>query len=309
MRVKTLVSLLTLLIFLSGFCIHNVGALLTSSVSLQGNVGFVIDLVFPEEARPADLITHNLTLTATTSVFWFNVTLVVKALVDANWQQVYNVDIPSRSVTTDEKIYEQGTFTVPKGAHDRLYCFVHVSTQAYTTSREASYIFYTTQIRSVTYDELLNDYNELLNDYNGLMANYSGLLADHKALLESYDELSARYSALNPNYTLILDQYSSLQTAYSSLNSSYHSQKESYDALRADYDSLQASYSMLNTTCNALRTENSNLGRLVGSANSELSLSRNLMYAFIAAALVLGAIAIYVKRKKPPVVYIRKQEV
>jgi len=316
MRVKTLVSLLTLLIFLSGFCIHNAGALPTSSVSLQGNVGFVIDLVFPEEARPADLITHNLTLTATTSVFWFNVTLVVKALVDADWQQVYNVDIPSRSVTTDEKIYEQGTFTVPKGAHDRLYCFVHVSTQAYTTSREASYIFYTTQIRSVTYDELLNDYNELLNDYNellndynGLMANYSGLLADHKALLESYDELSARYSALNPNYTLILDQYSSLQTAYSSLNSSYHSQKESYDALRADYDSLQASYSMLNTTCNALRTENSNLGRLVGSANSELSLSRNLMYAFIAAALVLGAIAIYVKRKKPPVVYIRKQEV
>ena len=309
MRVKTLVSLLTLLIFLSSFCIHNAGALLTSSVSLQGNVGFVIDLVFPEEARPADLITHNLTLTATTSVFWFNVTLVVKALVDADWQQVYNVDIPSRSVTTDEKIYEQGTFTVPKGAHDRLYCFVHVSTQAYTTSREASYIFYTTQIRSATYDELLNDYNELLNDYNGLMANYSGLLADHKTLLESYDELSARYSALNPNYTLILDQYSSLQTAYSSLNSSYHSQKESYDALRADYDSLQASYSMLNTTCNALRTENSNLGRLVGSANSELSLSRNLMYAFIAAALVLGAIAIYVKRKKPPVVYIRKQEV
>ncbi|MGQ9550810.1 MAG: hypothetical protein ACUVUE_00145 [Candidatus Bathycorpusculaceae bacterium] len=300
-------------VILFGICVNEAGASQANSISLQGNVGFTIDLVFPEEARPGDLVTHNMTLTATTAVFWFNVTLVVKALVNVDWQQVYSVEVPSRSVPANEKISEQGMFTVPEGVHDRLFCFVYVSTQTYAASGEASYTFYTTQIRSMTYDELLNGYNELLNDYNQLMANYSRLLADYEALLESHDELSIRYDALNSNYTLMLDQYESLQTAYSSLNSTYYSQKESqeesYDSLRADCDSLQASYSALNATCNDLRTENSNLGRLVDSARSELSLSRNLMYASIATALALGAFALYVVRKKPPVVYIRKQEV
>jgi hypothetical protein len=311
MRAKTLVSLLTLLTLLFGICVYDASASQTNSVSLHGNVGFIVDLVFPEEARPGDFITHNLTLTATTAVFWFNVTLTVKALVNEEWQQVYSVEIPSGSVPANEKISEQGTFTVPGGAYDRLFCFVYVSTQTYAASGEASYTFCTTQIRSVPYDELLNDYTELLNDYNGLMANYSGLLADYEALLKSNDELSTRYNALNSNYTLVLDQYESLQTAYSSLNSTYYSQKESqrdsYDTLRAYYDSLQESYRALNATCNDLRTENSNLGRLVDSTRSELSLSRNLMYASIAAALALGAIAVYVIRKKPTVVYIRKQ--
>jgi hypothetical protein len=67
-----------------------------------------------------------------------------------------------------------------------------------------THIFYTTHVRTMTYDEL--------------SANYSSLLTDYETLFGSYDALSTQYGGLDSTY-------SSLQTTFESLNSSYFTQK------------------------------------------------------------------------------------
>jgi len=153
----------------------------------------------------------------------------------------------------DENLTRQMMFTLPQEAHDRLCCFMYVLTGK-TPGDPSSYTYYTTQVETVTYDELLSEYNELL-------ANYSSLLSDYQILLESYNNLSAQCSDLNSTYDSLLSQYNELLTDYT-------------------------------------RTR------------AQLALTRNLMYAFVASTLILVALILYIKKKKPePYIVIRKETV
>ena len=62
MRTKNVVYFLSLLL-MSSAVVYCAGAAQTSSVSFHG-VGVTVDLAFPEEAHPAENISHNLTITA-----------------------------------------------------------------------------------------------------------------------------------------------------------------------------------------------------------------------------------------------------
>lgn len=299
LRVKIFVSTLVILMLYLIICTREVNASSNKQVSFQGNVGLIIDLTFPEEAHPTDPITYNLTLTATTSVFWFNVTLIVEAFVDTDWQQIHIEAIPSKTMLQDDKYENQITFNLSEGTHERLYCYVYVLTNTYVSSGEASTTFYTTYIRSPTYDELLDQYSEAL-------INYSSLLADYHTLIESYETFSTQYNNLNSTYISLLSQYNSLLTSYSSLNSSYYSQNESYSELEFDYNSLLTSYNSLNDTYNELNAEDNNLKEIINTQNSELNLTQNLMYVFIALTSILILLSLYIKMKKPLVVYTQK---
>lgn len=300
MRVKGLVCLVLTLFFLYG-SICEIGALSNSSVSFYG-AGVIIDLTFPEEAHPTESITHNLTITANTSLTLENFTVIIKALVDSSWQQVYKEQILLRDMLQGENLTRRMRFTLPEKAHGRLYCFIYVLTDK-AAGDHLSYTLYTTHVRTLTYSELLSKYNELLT-------NYSDLLTDYETLLESYNNLSTQYNTLNSTYNSLLNEYNILQSNYNSLNSTYYSLKASYDSLLSSYNSLEADYNSLNQTYITLENEINDLQQRIDASKIELNNTRNLMYLFIGTTIALIALIIYVKKKKPePYIVIRKETV
>ncbi len=300
MRVKALVSLVILVSFLFGG-IPEAGALSIDKVTFRG-AGVVIDLTFPEEAHPTETISHNLTITAYTSLELKNFTLVIRALVDVTWQQVYKEQMHLPDMRQNESLTRRIMFTLPQNAYERLYCYVHVLTDK-ILSDPLTYTFYSTHVGTMTYSELLREYDELF-------ANYSTLYANYEALVESYNTFSTQYGALNSTYASLLNQYNSLQESYTSLNSSLFSQKTNYDALKVSYDSLEENYKTLNQTYHALKAETTNPGFAIDALNTELTTTRILLYSFVAVIVALMALIVYIKKKKPePYIVVRKETV
>jgi hypothetical protein len=196
MRFKSLICLLVASFFLFG-SVCGVDVLSTSSFSFHG-AHVIIDLTFPEEAHPAESITHNLTITADTSLTLENFTIIIRVLVNSSWQQVSTDARTGRDMAQNEKLPITLKFTLPQNAHGKLYCFMYVLTSK--TSDPLSYTFYTTHVRTYTYSELLSEYNESLT-------NYSDLLSDYETLLESYNTLSAEHGTLNSTYNSLLNEY------------------------------------------------------------------------------------------------------
>lgn len=298
MAYKSVVAVFIMLFLLIGL-LSEVDASSVRSVSLD-SVGVTVDLVFPEEAHPTDTITHNLTITAHKSLTLNNFTLIINAFVDTALQQIYKGYI-SQVMIEDENITMKILLTLPQKTHERLYCFIYISTSL--LSDAATYTFYTTYVRTLTYDELLADFNELLT-------NYSSLLSQYQTLLQSYNNLSAQYNALNSAYNLLLNQYTALQANYNTLNSTYHSLQGNYSALSADYDSLETTYNSLNQTYTFLQTEVNNLHQRENALTAELNNTRNAMYVFIASTIALIVLILYIKKKKPePYIVLRKETV
>jgi len=277
------------------------GASSTNNFSFQG-AGVTIDLKFPEEAHPLENISHNLTITANNDVVLQNITLFIYAPVNSTWQHIRNQTITwgllrkNQSLPTSEIM-----FMLPQSANGTLYCILYVQTNQ--TADYSSYTFYTTHVRTLTYDELLIQYNESLTDYNVLFTEYG-------TLLESYKELNATYGTLNATYNSLLNEYSALQLDYNSLNSTYYTLQSTYDSLHISYISLEANFNSLNQTCTALENEINNLRQKTESSKIETINTRNLTYLFVATTIALIILIIYLKKKKPePYVVIRKETV
>jgi hypothetical protein len=299
MRFKSLICLLIASFFLFG-SVCGVDVLSTSSFSFHG-AGVIIDLTFPEEAHPAESITHNLTITADTSLTLENFTIIIQVVVNSSWQQVSTDARTGRDMAQNEKLPITLKFTLPQNAHGKLYCFMYVLTDK--TSDPLSYTFYTTHVRTYTYSELLSEYNESLT-------NYSDLLSDYETLLESYNTLSAEHGTLNSTYNSLLNEYNALQSSYNSLNSTYYSLQASYDSLLSSYYSLEANFNSLNETYTTLENEINNLRQKTEASKIDIINTRNLTYLFVGTTIALIVLIIYIKKKKPePYVVIRKETV
>jgi hypothetical protein len=300
MRFKSLICLLIASFFLFG-SVCGVDVLSTSSFSFHG-AGVIIDLTFPEEAHPAESITHNLTITADTSLILENFTIIIQVLVNSSWQLVYSEQSGPTFMSQNDVLSKPLSFKeLPQNAHGKLYCFMYVLTDK--TSDPLSYTFYTTHVRTHTYSELLSEYNESLT-------NYSDLLSDYETLLESYTTLSAEHGTLNSTYNSLLNEYNALQSSYNSLNSTYYSLQASYDSLLSSYYSLEANFNSLNETYTTLENEINNLRQKTEASKIDIINTRNLTYLFVGTTIALIVLIIYIKKKKPePYVVIRKETV
>ena len=293
MRPKVIICLVAMLCFLSG-SIHETDALPASNVSFRG-AGVVIDLEFPEEAHPTETITLNLTITALTGLKLQNFTLTIEVLVDTSWKQAYKEQVLLLNMVQGDVLARRVWFTLPLNAHETLHCYMYVLTDK-APGWPSTYVFNTTCVRTLTYNELLTKYNSLLTDY--------------ETLLGSYNALSTQYGELNSTYNLLLNQYNSLHATFESLNSSYFTQKASYDELKTNYDSLEATYKTLNQTYYVHKAENDILRETVGTKETELTMTRDIVYALIVVAVVLAAVVIYIKKvKSEPYVVLRKETV
>ena len=293
MRLKVIVCLVTIMCFLS-LSINDTSASSVGNISFQG-AGVVIDVEFPEETHPTDTITLNLTITATIGLKLQNFTLVIRVLIDTGWQQVYKEQVLSLNMVQWDVLERLIWFTLPQHAHEALQCNMYVQTDK-APGLPATYFFYATHVRTMTYDELIG--------------NYSSLLTDYGTLLDSYNTLSTQYNGLNSTYNSLLNEYNSLQATFRSLNSSYFTQKAAYDTLRTGYDSLEASYHTLNQTYYALVAESDSLRNTADTRDTELTTTKNIAYALIAITVILAALIIYSKKKKTePYIVLRKETV
>jgi prefoldin subunit 5 len=298
MRIKSSVCVFVTLFLLFGQTCA-LGASSTNNFSFQG-AGVTIDLKFPEEAHPTESITHNFTITAETSLTLENF-ITIKVLVNSSWVQVYALARGPEEMLQNQNLTSQPRFPLPPNATGKLHCFMHVHTDK--ISDPLSYTFYTTNVRTLTYNELLTQYNELLT-------NYSNLLTDYETLLESYNELTTTYGTLNSTYNSLLNEYNALQSDYNQLNSTYHTLQSTYDSLHISYISLEASFNSLNQTCTSLENEINNLRQKTESSKIEIINTRNLTYLFVGTTIALILLIIYLKKKKPePYVVIRKETV
>jgi predicted nuclease with TOPRIM domain len=307
----------------------------TTTVSFRGG-GVTVDLTFPEEAHPDTTITHNVTITANIALTLQNFTIFIYAPVNAIWQEVKNQTITSWDLLENENLTSRLGFTLPQEANGTLYCFIYVKTNQ--SAYYSSYTFYTTEVREMTYSELLAGYNVLNNTYNQLLADYNQLSSDYNtlnntynnlqssyaALNSSYNELSANYSILNNAYNDLQGRYNTLQNSYNELDSNYKNVNSARNSLLGDISKLQLDYDSLNSTFYSVQGNFTNLqavyDALKETYNNLLSDFNNLqgvvdsdrivLFIFVVTVACLIAFVIYLKRKKEePYVIIRKETV
>jgi len=267
MHAKKIVCFFSVLFLLLGL-MCSVDALPDTTVSFCGG-GVTVDLTFPEEAHPAESIWHNVTITAITATTLRNFTVVIKAPVNSGWQEVFNAqDTFSKPLPVSYNL----SLSLPQGANGTLYCFMYVNTSSID---DLSTTFYTTEVREMTYSELLAGYNVLNNTYNQLVADfdtlnntYNDLRSSYELLNSSYNALINDYNVLNNTYNQLVADYDQLSSDYSTLNDTYNNLQLSYAALNSAYNELSANYISLNNTHNDLQRNYAALQNSYNQVNS-----------------------------------------
>jgi predicted nuclease with TOPRIM domain len=264
MRTKKTGYFLSVLILFSAF-MYTAGAVANPTATFRGG-GVTIDLKYPDEAHPNETITAHADLTLETF------TLFIYAPVNELWQEVKNRTI-SWDFLENETLTSRIEFDLPQQTNGTLYCEIIVQTDQ--TADALSYKIYTTQVREMTYSELLEGYNELNNTYNQLVADCNSLNNTYKALNASYNELFEKYNALNNTYNQLVadfddlnNTYNDLQSSYAALNSSYNELSGNYSILKNSYDDLLVQYTTLNNNYNTLKNNYNELDSNYNSVNS-----------------------------------------
>jgi predicted nuclease with TOPRIM domain len=289
MRAKKIVYFLSFLL-ISSAVMYCAGASQTNSVSFHG-VGVTVDLAYPEEAHPAESISHNLTITTNTAVEIQNITLFVYAPVDSAWQYVNKSTIILPPLPANTSLPFVIRLTLPQNANGTLYCLLYVQTDQ--SADYSSYSFFTTQVRALTYSELLVAHNELLENYRVLNNSYTELNQTYTALWISYNELwanystlSANYNSLNSSFNSLFAQNSALQSEYNALNSTYYSLQANYTSILANNNALQTSYNSLSSSNNALQLSYNSLIGIKNALQSDFN-SLNSTYQGVRTSYAL----------------------
>ena len=327
------VYLLIALVFLSTLIVQ-IRASPTTTMTFSSD-GVTIDVAFPEEAHPLENITHNVTITAQTTLT-LSFALFVYAPVDSIFQEVTNQTFTNFPFSENQTQLNRFELQLPENTNGTLYCVMTFQTNQATSY--SSYMFYTTHVSELTFSEmqtlynemlasytllqtdyetLLTQYNGLLADYNSSVVNYTSLLSQHTELQTKYDsqvaafnsqlssnnQLSQEYNNLNAVYKVKLTELSASQSDYETLNTTKSN-------LQTSYTSLQNVYNTLNQTYNTLQKQLNDLQEDVKITDSDLTISQTFMFIALMAIAGLVALIVYLKRKKPePYMVIRKETV
>ncbi len=269
MKARGIVCLVAIMFSLS-LPIPKASALSVGNTSFRG-AGVILDLDFPKEAHPADSITLNLTITALTGLKVQNFTLLIEVFVDTGWQQTYREQVLSLSMVQNDTLKKMVWFTLPLDSQEALRCYMYVQTDK-APGLPQTYIFYTTYVRTKTYDELLANYTELRADYVALDAQYKELNSTHNSFVANYSRLLTEHA----NYTALKTSYETLETDFRALNQSYYSLMEEKE--------------FRNTV-------------------ADLAVTKTILYVLVVIVLALVALIIYRKISSKPYVILRKETV
>jgi len=260
--------------------VYAVYALPVTTISFHG-VDVTIEITFPEEAHPTESITHNVTITSNTAVTLRNFTVVIEASVNSSRQEIfYAQDTFSKPLPTSYSL----PILLPQETNVTLQCFIYVN-----TTQSADYLFcefYSTHVRTLSFNELLSEYNTisskyttlianyqtLTNQYNELLADHTSLLADYRTLLNEHDELSLNYSRLITDYGALQSENNELFANSSTLMSDFETLVSQHNQLLTDYNDRVAAYDSLlrsnENLTNEHNTLNSNYNLLLDDYNT-----------------------------------------
>lgn len=255
MQTKKKVTIFSLLLLAFGF-LFNVKAA-PNPVVFQGN-GVLVDLMFPEEAHPLDNIYHNLTITAQTYLSPLSITVSIYAPINSAWQIIGSptyINLPS--MIFNQSFPTSFSFDLPQNTNGTLRCTLDIQTNQ---TNYSSLTFYTTQVRTQTYSEILANYESLLASFETLAAKYftlnqtyNNLTSTYQTLNSTYFSLLANYNSLNSTYTSLLAQNSALQTSYDTLTSTYNTILADRDAINNQKEILQLNYGNLTSNYGKLQ--------------------------------------------------------
>jgi predicted nuclease with TOPRIM domain len=332
MQAKRTVTFFILLLLLSMLPCSVKGSSNTT-VSLRGDEVMVY-LTYPEEARSNTTITHNITITSSTTVTLRNFTVVVKALVDSSWQEILNGKNEYGFPPELPQTYTL-TLPLPQNASGMLQCFIFFNTSSIDN---LSTTLYTSLVSEPTFSEmqvlyyemlanytiLQEDYEALLEEYDGLLVNYSSLLANYTALLTEYDVLSglyddqvlayekllSKYDTLSDDYEKLEDDFESKSNDFGVLQTDFNDLNETHYELQANYTSLETSFKGLNASYTGLSEDFESIQNSLNDKQGELDSDKIVMLIFVISVAVLIAFIVYLKRKKEdPYLVIRKETV
>lgn len=265
----------------------------TSTLSFHG-VSIDINFTYPEEAHPQTEIFHNITLIAKTTLALDNFTLTIYAPINQSLEKIITPTITSSFMIENQTLPIPVNFTTPMETSGRLFCSIYVS-----TSQSSDYFFtsfYTTQVNTITFSELLVSYDQLLSDYANRLTLYQSLLRD-------YTDLSNAHTSLEKDYLLETAAYETLLANYTLLNSTLIPLQTNHTTLLNNYDSLNQDYNNLQDDIDTLEQE-------IKISQDTLNTDRNLMVIFIIILVGLIGLIIYLRNKqKEPYVVIRKETV
>ena len=297
--------------------------------------GVTIDVTFPEEVHPLENITHNVTITAQTTLT-LSFALFVYAPVDSIFQEVTNQTFTNFPFSENQTQLNRVELQLPENTNGTLYCVMTFQTNLATSY--SSFMFYTTHVSELTFSEMQTLYNEmlanytllqtdyetLLNQYDGLLVNYNNSLANYTALLTQNTELQAKYDSQVAAYNSQLSSNNQLSQEYNNLNANYKAKLTELSTSQSDYQTLNTTknnlqtnyttlqnvYNTLNQTYNNLQTQLNNLRTQINNEANEITISRTFMFIALMAVAGLVALIVYLKRKKPePYMVIRKETV
>lgn len=212
----------------------------TVAFDFMGIYGY---LTFPEECHPNDTLTHQFILAAEpdgihVNHFRINISCNTSSEDVILYAEVMiqNEDLPEGWSLNKSMI-----LTIPSDAYGKLYCVIEANTYKRFATCDSALRLYTTRIRTMTYEELLEAYSHLLNQYNVTVEELNHWLAE-------YQELNSTYNGLLADYNSLKSAYQSLEASYNSLNSSYNSLRNDYGSLQVDYNNLLNALNLLNST-------------------------------------------------------------
>lgn len=250
-----------------------------AKASQFGNVTFTYGVLwgaieFPDEARPLDFVTCNLTISAYDNVNIYNFTLQISGFVGQDW-----VALGTEQLTTymaqNMNLTRQVVFTLPQTTSGKLRYVIEASTDR----GFGNTAFYATSIHAISYEELTDAFNALLSNHTALQANYTQLLTNYTATDQALNTLQTDYNTTIAAYNMLNSTYESLNTNYTSLKSNYDSLHDQSTYLEEKYD----------------------------ATTGELTIIRYLMYTFGLTTAILAATTVYF-RKKVPYIVLRKED-
>ena len=271
MRTKNVVYFLSLLLMSSVF-VYCAGAQ-TNNVSFHG-AGVTVDLAYPEEAHPSnttaynETITHDISIRNDTPSTLQSFTMVVTAVVNQSLEVIYS---GQDTLTHPLPFTYNLTIPLPLGTNGSLQCSVYVRTSG-TGLDDLHFTVQTTEVRTLTYTELLFEYNQLMenytalnNSYVALNNTYNDLRILYNATLQDYNRTLLEYQTLNTTYNGLYSDYGILNSTYNSLNSTYYSLRADYNLLEGNYNSILAKNNALQLDYNSIDSTHSNLQTIYNS--------------------------------------------
>ena len=260
----------------------------TVAFDFMGIYGY---LTFPQECHVNDTLTYQLILAAEPDGIHVNYFKINVSCNTFSGEKTLYAEklVQNKDLAEDWSLNKSIILTVPNDAYGKLYCVVEADTYKRFTTCDSALRFYTTQIRTLTYEELFaayqlvsnqynttveklnywlaeydnlnntyhqlwTDYRELLNQYNSTVEELNHWITEYQELNNTYCELLTNYDSLNSNYRKLETDYNSLKSTYQSLEASYNSLNSSYNSLKKDYILLQADYNNLQNAFNSLNS-------------------------------------------------------